>query len=103
MKLFEFATADRIRFGVGVAREAVAAARSMGERPLVVTGASAERAQWRLGWLGAIPFAVSGEPTVDLIRKGTELARAEQRDVVIAIGGGSVIDTGKALAAMISN
>jgi alcohol dehydrogenase class IV len=103
MKFFEFATAHRIRFGVGAARDAVAAAQSMGERPLVVTGASAERARWLVESLGAIPFAVSGEPTVDLIRKGTEIARAEQRDVIVAIGGGSVIDTGKALAAMLSN
>jgi alcohol dehydrogenase class IV len=38
-----------------------------------------------------------------LIARGLEQARGEQCDVVIAIGGGSVIDTGKALAALLTN
>jgi alcohol dehydrogenase class IV len=103
MKPFEFATATRISFGAGVARDAAAAARSMGERPLVVTGASAERAAPLVRTLDARTFAVAGEPTLDLVREGAEFARAEGRDMVIAIGGGSVIDTGKALAAMLTN
>jgi alcohol dehydrogenase class IV len=48
-------------------------------------------------------FAVAGEPTVDAIRRGTALARDEGCDVVVAIGGGSVIDAGKALAALLTN
>jgi alcohol dehydrogenase class IV len=53
--------------------------------------------------LGTVPFAVNGEPSVDLIRRGTAYARAEGCDLVIAIGGGSAIDAGKALAAMLTN
>jgi alcohol dehydrogenase class IV len=103
MKPFEFATAARILFGAGVVREVPAAVQSMGERPLVVTGASRARAESLIRELDAVVFGTPGEPTLDLIRHGTELARDARCDVVIAIGGGSAIDSGKALAAMITN
>jgi alcohol dehydrogenase class IV len=103
MPAFEFSTATCILFGTGIARQAGDAARSMGERPLVVTGASRERAAALIESLKAVWFAVPGEPTLDLIRNGAELARDERCDVVIAMGGGSAIDAGKALAVMITN
>src|SRR6185503_18847809 len=48
-------------------------------------------------------FAVIGEPTTDLVRDGTQRARGAWCDVVIAIGGGSVIDAGKAIAVLATN
>jgi alcohol dehydrogenase class IV len=48
-------------------------------------------------------FVVPGEPTVELVREGTALCRACRADVVIAIGGGSVIDAAKAIAALATN
>jgi alcohol dehydrogenase class IV len=48
-------------------------------------------------------LAVAGEPTIEMVRHGSEYARAERCDLVVAMGGGSAIDTGKALAAMLSN
>jgi alcohol dehydrogenase class IV len=38
-----------------------------------------------------------------LIARGLEQARGEKCDVVIALGGGSVIDAGKAIAALLTN
>src|SRR5208337_2266718 len=38
-----------------------------------------------------------------LIARGLEQARGKHCDVVIALGGGSVIDTGKAIAALLTN
>jgi alcohol dehydrogenase class IV len=99
MKTFEFATATRILFGAGVVREAPAAARSLGERPLIVTGSSGKRGLA----LDGVAFSVAAEPVLQAIRQGAEIARDARCDVVVAIGGGSAIDTGKALAALLTN
>lgn len=105
---FEFATATRIIFGEGAVQQVAPAARQWGRRVLVVTGCAAERAhrlQADLEAEGAqsFSFAVAGEPTVGFIERGVQSARQEQCDVVIAVGGGSVIDAGKALAALLTN
>ena len=105
---FEFATAARILFGEGKVREVPAAAAAMGRRALVVTGAPPERAAPLVAGLEAagvacLPLAVAGEPTIEMVRHGNEYARAERCDLVIAMGGGSAIDAGKALAAMLAN
>jgi alcohol dehydrogenase class IV len=105
---FEFATAARIVFGAGMVREVAPAAQEMGARALVVTGRAPERAAPVVAELEArgvacCSFAVSAEPTVDLIRRGVALARGEKCDLVIAFGGGSTLDAGKAIAALTTN
>jgi alcohol dehydrogenase class IV len=105
---FEFATATRIVFGEGVLREAAPAAAAMGRRALIVTGASVERAAPLIASLEAaavscVPFPVAGEPDIASIRAGAQSARTGDCDMVIAIGGGSAIDAGKALAALLTN
>lgn len=98
---FEFATAGRIVFGAGEARQAAGAAASMGTRALLVTGGSDRHLV--LGLPEHARVMVTSEPTVDLIRDGAAAARDARCDVVIAIGGGSVIDAGNALAALLTN
>jgi len=49
------------------------------------------------------PFPIHGEPTVDVVRQGAQLAREADCAVVIALGGGSAIDAGKAIAALLAN
>jgi alcohol dehydrogenase class IV len=101
---FEFATAARIVFGPGTVREVPAAAAEMGRRPLVVTRRST--ALSCLGIAGEtfpIHFPIDGEPTVELLRQGAERAREADCDMVIALGGGSAIDAGKAIAALLAN
>ncbi|MGO9228524.1 MAG: iron-containing alcohol dehydrogenase [Bryobacteraceae bacterium] len=105
---FEFATATRIVFGAGAEGEAGAATAAMGRRALLVTGERADRAapiERALQAAGVIvaPFRVSGEPSIDMIATGAAYARSEYCDVVVALGGGSAIDAGKALAAMLTN
>jgi alcohol dehydrogenase class IV len=47
--------------------------------------------------------SVSGEPTIAAVQAATAEAREEGCDCVIGIGGGSVIDAGKAVAALLAN
>ena len=105
---FEFATATRVIFGAGSVREAGAVAREFGRRALVVTGRDPHRAEPLLAALRGVgvdivAFTVHGEPEIETIQAGTALARGEGCDVVIACGGGSAIDAGKAIAAMLTN
>ena len=105
---FEFATATRILFGPGTLREVAPLARVMGSRAFVVTGRTASRAAPLLSGLSAAgvghtKFAVGGEPTIGLVEDGVRQLRAEQADMVISIGGGSVVDAGKAIAALATN
>ncbi len=105
---FEFATTSRIIFGRGTLKEVPALATQMGGRPLVVTGKNTERAAPLLDLLkttGVQPlaFGVPGEPTIEMTLEGVQLARKKACDVVIGIGGGSVIDAAKAIAALLTN
>jgi alcohol dehydrogenase class IV len=105
---FEFATATRILFGPGTLREVAPLAKSMGSRALVVTGQNMGRAETLLTQLSAAgvrhtTFAVAAEPTTTLVQTGASLARRESCEVIISIGGGSVIDAGKAIAALATN
>ncbi len=105
---FEFATATRIVFGEGSVKELAPAARSFGERALVVLGKSGLRiagltGQLKKEGLAISLFHVSGEPTVETVLSGLEQARNEHCDLVIGIGGGSVIDAGKAIAGLMPN
>lgn len=105
---FEFATATRILFGPGVRRELPSIARSLGSRALVVGGQSSDRVDAAVEALAgagvrSVRWSVRGEPTVDEIRAGTDLLRTAGSHVVVAIGGGSTLDAGKALAALATN
>ena len=105
---FSFATSGRIVVGPGVREQAAEAARRLGERALLVTGSLAERSDWlrdRLEASGVAThsFRVIGEPTLDTVRAGSAVAREAEAQLVVACGGGAAVDTGKAIAAMLSN
>jgi alcohol dehydrogenase class IV len=98
MNRFEFATAQRIIFGRGVVRELPALAAEFGQRVFLITGSRPQQWETRLPYVGF--KSIRGEPTVQDIQSGVELAKQHKADVIIAIGGGSVVDAGKAIAAM---
>lgn len=106
---FEFASAARIIFGDGSATQLPQLARDMGSRALLVTDSFQPEAVSRLidALRGAdiqlTQFPVSGEPTVEVIDEAKNAAISASCDLVISIGGGSVIDAGKASAALIPN
>jgi alcohol dehydrogenase class IV len=105
---FEFATAARIVFGAGVSGQLGREASGMGRRAFVVTGVVPRHAQALLRQLENHhvmhrSFSVSAEPTTDLALEAVARARDAGCDLVIGIGGGSVLDTGKVVAALLTN
>ncbi len=105
---FEFATATRIIFGEGTLNEVGPVAAQMGQKALVVNGLSEPGAEPVIKILGnygieASLFQVIQEPTIDLIKQGVDQARKGACDLVIGFGGGSAVDSGKAIAALITN
>jgi alcohol dehydrogenase class IV len=94
---FEFATAGRIIFGGGTFAQLAEIAGQYGRRPLIVTG------KRRVEGVAGTPFQVAGEPTIAVVHTGAEVFRQAECDMVIAIGGGSAIDAGKAIAAASAN
>ena len=102
---FEFATAGRVIVGAGRAAELPSTLAGLGSRALVCTGSQPARHARLIDRLGvpAAVFPVTGEPTVDVARSATGAARQHGADLVLAIGGGSVIDLGKAVAMLLGN
>lgn len=105
---FEFATTGRILFGPGVATELPGIVAVLSRRVFVLTGSTSKRYGQILDALSqaglvTTTFGVTGEPTTETATAAIAQARQAQADVVVGIGGGSVIDSGKVVAAMLTN
>lgn len=105
---FEFATANRIVFGTGTASELGKLAQPFGTRALVVTGSHPDRIDAVIQHLINADiqhtlYSIADEPTIEVVNQGKATALSAGCDMVISIGGGSVLDGGKAIAALIPN
>jgi alcohol dehydrogenase class IV len=105
---FEFATSGRIIFGSGTLREVGPIAAGLGNRACVVTSGTLDRATELINELDRagishITLQIKGEPTTELALRLVEEARSARCDLVIGIGGGSVLDTGKVIATLLTN
>lgn len=105
---FEFSTAARIIFGPGTLKDIGTFAVKMGRRAFVVTGRNADRSAplsepLRKQGVEFSQFSIPEEPTIELALAAAEEARGDDCDFVIGIGGGSVLDTGKVVAALLTN
>jgi alcohol dehydrogenase class IV len=105
---FEFATAARIRFGRGSVGGIGEEAARFGRRVFIVTGRRDDR--WPFLWndlrrhgLTWTKRAVAREPTVTMIDRAVAAAKDFRAETVLGIGGGSVLDTAKAVAAVVPN
>lgn len=112
-KPFEFRVPSTIHVGVGShERVAAEAARVGGGAVLVITDAnvratpSAGKVIEQLrsaGLLCGVFSDIPGEPTTTEVERGVAALREAKANTVVAVGGGSVIDTGKAVATMATN
>jgi alcohol dehydrogenase class IV len=107
---FSISRLPRISYGSGRINEVPALAASYGRTALLVTGKQSfcSTPRWQsftdalaskgINWLH---FTVSGEPSPMLVDEAVSQFRKENVDVVIAIGGGSVLDAAKAIAGLL--
>jgi len=105
---FDFSTANRILFGAGTSREIGSIARSLGRHALFVqpqVGLNAAPLLELLAQAGVqvTQFWVPGEPSISLVQAAVAAAQAAGCDHVIAAGGGSALDTGKAAGVLLAN
>jgi alcohol dehydrogenase class IV len=108
MREFHVGQPTRLAVGRGMSARLGTYAATYGSRALVVTGSEhARRAGLvdrvleslaREGMQAELIEGVGPNPTVALVDAGAMLARMWRADVVIAVGGGSVIDVAKAIA-----
>ena len=101
---FQFSTASKICFGAGEARKLDQHA-NFRIPYVLITGSRPDR----FGeWIGKLPpanarYSVGREPTVMDLQDAVRIARSTACEQVLAIGGGSVLDLGKAVAALLTN
>ncbi|MEA3454000.1 MAG: iron-containing alcohol dehydrogenase [Candidatus Caldatribacteriota bacterium] len=113
IKVGEFYAPGKIIFGPGGLSQVGAEAKRLGNKALIVSGKSAMRKSGALDRLThlltennleyIIYENIPSDPTVETVDEGANLARKENCNLAIALGGGSVLDTGKAISAMVTN
>lgn len=105
---FEFATSTRIIFENGSFKKVPGLVNNFGNKVLIVSGKNKNRARQLSESLSekniqSEIFSIHSEPTISDIENGAELARKTLCNVVAGIGGGSVVDSAKAIAALVPN
>jgi len=107
---FVFSAPTRIVYGEGCAAEAGIEMSALGgRRPFLVTDAGVRAAGLAYGVMKALGKACAGvfdevpqDTGVHVVEKAAELARSCGADGVVSLGGGSVLDTGKGLALLLT-
>jgi len=104
----EFFSVPRVVLERGALRSLEKEARSFGQKAFLVSGARLEASQkivslLEKGGVEPIVYQVSGEPTIASVERALHLAKTSGCDWVLAVGGGSVLDTGKAVAALMTH
>ena len=107
---FTIVPGPQLHFGLGKISILPSTIKNYGSRIFLVTGARSFTAspffdqmvhQFSSTGLTFKHYAVDGEPTPAIVDTGVRLALDLNSEVVVAIGGGSALDAGKAISAMI--
>jgi alcohol dehydrogenase class IV len=107
---FGFAAIPHLHFGAGKIAVLPAAVKAFGSKMLLITGARSFIAsshgqnlleQLHSNGIVVERYTIDKEPTPAMIDTAVKKFSHAAPDVVVAIGGGSVLDAGKAIAAMI--
>ncbi|PNH77593.1 iron-containing alcohol dehydrogenase [Vibrio diazotrophicus] len=106
--MFQFMTSSRIVFGEGALENSLSLIKQFGYSVLLVSGKQSERARPIVDYLNQQKLryqhvSISGEPNITMVEETAIIGRRFSPNLVVAIGGGSVLDMGKALAAIIPN
>ena len=104
----DFATAGRVLFGWGKIYQLAELISAWGKNAFLVRGKSKSYgqpfyAELEKAGVNITEYSVSSEPEANTISEAVSLARNKGCEFVIAFGGGSVIDTGKAVSALLTN
>ncbi len=109
MENFNFHVTTDIRFGKDRLAELPEVMNQFGKKVLLVYGGGSikkmglyDKVMEQLKANGNQVFELAGvepNPRVETVRKGAEICRKEDIDVLLAVGGGSTIDCAKAVAA----
>jgi alcohol dehydrogenase class IV len=109
--VFNFAKNPRIIFGEGSFEQLTDIIKQFGKRILIITGSFSFRQTKTWDNLESVLnkdnvvfdiISISGEPSPERVDEAVNRFRREKIEVVLAIGGGSVIDAGKAISAMLT-
>ena len=112
MHVFEFHSVGRVLFGRGQVKRLGEVVAGLGSSPLIVyngdepgRGGALDRAVRLLSDAGVRHALLrqKGEPRVEDVDRGVEVAKQSGCDVVVGLGGGSAIDAAKAVAGLLTN
>jgi alcohol dehydrogenase class IV len=112
IQAFEFFSVGQVIFGCDGSQQLGPLAKRLGTRALLVTNAGTpgdgrlvDQTIEGLAKAGVVAscYRQRGEPRVEDVEAALGLARGRHCDVVIALGGGSAIDAGKAVAGLLTN
>lgn len=107
---FTFARIPKIEFGAGKFAMLPLIASSFGQKALVITGGSSLKKSGKLDILAeglkskdiaSEHVGLTGEPSPSFVDSVVSFCRDKRIDMVIGIGGGSAVDAGKAISAML--
>lgn len=107
-----FVIPNHVIIGTNVLEEASAQLKTMGKKAFVVTGKHVAVSQMMAKLLNLLDKinieyiifdGITGEPDDTMIEEGVKLFKKSECDFLIGIGGGSPLDSAKAIATMVVN